>query len=152
MTAQQPARPRRRGLTLLELTIVLAIGAIAALLVLPQWTRGNDAPPPAEVMVAQLFDEARRQAVRARQVVTVRVAGDAARVTIDTAGPQGSGRWREVALSRDVQRVLEPADQRATLVARPTGAMVGDAVTLRTATGVVRVPADPWAAEVHRAP
>lgn len=146
------ARGVRRGRTLLEVTVALAITAVAALLVVPRWgARGPDSPE-GDVLLAALLDDARRQAVLHRQVVTVRLAGAAARVTADTAGTAGAGPWREVVLSPAVVAQLEPPGARVSVTFHPTGVAVGDRLAVRAADGTLRRLPDAWDAGGRGAP
>lgn len=143
----------RRGFTLLEISIVLAISAIAALLVFPQWVDRGDAilEPPAQM--ATWLISARQQAIAARQTVTVIVDARAARLHMDTSGSSGSGEWRSGELSRDMIAAFEPPGTRHTFTFRATGAARGDTVHMRTRDGPWQLTIDRWNGEVlHVAP
>ena len=143
------ARSLRCGYTLLELSVVVALVAIAALLVTPQWWPADAEPADAAETLRTQLEEARDQARRARQVVTVRVDAALGRLTVDTSGTSGRDRWRDVPLPDASRGAFEPADLRATFVFRPTGAATGDSVRVRTAQGVVRLSVDAWSGEVR---
>jgi len=143
-------RTARRGFTLLEISIVLAISAIAALLVFPQWVDRDDAPlePPAQV--ARWLAEARQQAIGARQTVTLHLDARAARVQIDTSGSSGGGLWRSDVLSRELIGAFDSPDARYSFAFRATGAARGDTIRLRAPDGAWHLTIDRWNGEVQR--
>lgn len=82
------ANARRRGFTLIELVVVLAILSVAVALVLPavgRSTQGLRLRGEAG-RVAALLREARREAVTARHATRVTLAADGSRVTLAAAG------------------------------------------------------------------
>jgi len=145
---------RRRGFTLLETAIVLAITAVGALLVLPTWPSAlapdapRDASPGAELAAA--LADARRHAIAARQLVMVRVDVSHQRVRVDTAGTHGRGVWRDGPLPLSADESLVTADTVALYVFRPTGAAQGRPMSIRHASGWTIVAIDPWSGEVRR--
>lgn len=143
-------RAGRRGFTLIELSVVLAIVAITALLVTPMWWPDEASEPDAAAELASVLEAARDQARRARQVVTVRIDGALGALTIDTSGSAGRDRWRDASLPDATRGTLEPLETRATFVFRPSGATEGDTLRVRTPNGVVRLSVDTWSGEVQR--
>lgn len=139
----------RRGFTLLELSVVVALVAIAALLVTPQWWPADAEPADVAETLRTQLEEARAQARRARQLVTVRLDATLGRLTIDTSGTAGGARWRDLPLPEASRGTFEPSDARATFVFRPTGAAFGDSVRVRTPGGAVWLSVDPWSGEVR---
>lgn len=139
----------RRGFTLLEVSMVLAISAIAALLVFPLWTDRRDAvlEPPAQV--AALLADARQQAIGARQTVTMVLDARLARVRMDTSGSSGSGEWRSGELSRDLIAAFQPPGARYAFTFRATGAACGDTMHVRARDGMWRLTIDRWNGEVQ---
>jgi len=142
-------RTARRGFTLLEIAVVLAISTIAALLVFPQWAERSEAPMAPPAQVAAWLVEARQQAIGARQTVTVHLDARAAQVQMDTSGASGSGIWLREPLSRELSSAFEPPDARYTFAFRPTGAAQGDTVRVRTSDGLWRLAIDRWNGEVQ---
>jgi prepilin-type N-terminal cleavage/methylation domain-containing protein len=146
-------RARARGFTLLEVAIVLAISAIAALLVLPQWLPPSDPLLEPDAEISGWLADARQQAIAARQTVTVYVDTRAARVRMDTSAASGAAAWREGDLPRHVLAAIEPPGARARFAFRPTGAAVGDTLRVRTRDGMRQLTVDRWSGEVqHVAP
>ena len=144
----------RRGFTLLETAIVLAITAIGALLVLPMWpaaftvdTRDDGSPGFA---LAAALSEARQQAVGMQQMVRVHLDVEHQRMRVDTAGTGGRGVWRDTVLPLAPDETLVTADRVALYVFRPTGAAQGRPMALRHASGWLDLRVDPWNGEVMR--
>ncbi len=145
---------RRRGFTLLETAIVLAITAIGALLVLPMWpaalTRGVQRDDSPGAALATELTEARRHAIASRHAVTVHIDVTHGRLRMDTTGAGGRGVWRDTVLPLAPDEALTTADTAAVWLFRPTGAAQGQPMALRHAAGWVTVSVDPWSGEVRR--
>lgn len=144
----------RRGFTLLETAIVLAVTAIGALLVLPLWpsASGRDSlsdAAPGDALVAAL-SSARTQAIRARQITIVRMDPFRQHLRIDTMGPDGRGVWRDTVLPLAPDELLVTADTAALILFRPTGAAESRPMALRHASGWITVRVDAWNGEVTR--
>ena len=145
---------RRRGFTLLETAIVLAITAIGALLVLPMWPAatssdvGTDGSPGAALATA--LSDARRHAIAKRQLVAVHLDVEQQRMRVDTTGTDGRGVWRDTVLPLAPDETLVTADTVAMYVFRPTGAAQGRPMALRHASGWLELRVDPWNGEVMR--
>lgn len=148
------ARRDRRGFTLLETAIVLAITAIGALLVLPQWPsalttdRQTDEAPGASL--ARELAAARRHAIASRQQVDVRLDVLRSRLRADTAGAYGRGVWRDTVLPLDAGEMLVTNDTAMLVRFLPSGASQSGRMTLRHPYGWVAITVDPWSGEVHR--
>ncbi len=135
----------RRGFTLWEMTIVLAIMAVTALLVAPQWARLGDAP--AAVTGQPILDalrDARRLAITAHQVVALRIDPSSGRYRVDTSGVAGTGLYFEGSLELGALESMESEQPRVQFIFRPTGATYGDTVRVRSANGSVLIAVDPW--------
>jgi len=145
---------RRRGFTLLETAIVLAITAIGALLVLPLWPAattsdaGTDGSPGAALATA--LSDARQHAIAKRQLVAVHLDVEQQRMRVDTTGTDGRGVWRDTVLPLAPDETLVTADTVAMYVFRPTGAAQGRPIALRHASGWLDLRVDPWNGEVLR--
>lgn len=143
----------RRGLTLLETAIVLAITAIGALLVLPLWPSAlRDPEPdgtPGSLLTLALRD-ARQHAVRERQDVVVYLDVRQQQLRMDTIGTSGRGVWREEALPLAANELLVTRDTAAVVRFRASGAAQGAPLSLRHASGWLSIELDPWSGEVTR--
>lgn len=146
---------RRAGFTLLETAIVLAITFIGAMLVLPQWPLasmpGAEAAIETGAPLARALMTARRQAISARQVVTVHIDPTRRTLRVDTAGTSGRGTWQDEALPLGEGESTDPSDSLATFTFRPSGAAHGRRLRLRHPGGWVEFSVDPWHGEVIRA-
>lgn len=135
----------RRGFTLLEMTMVLAVLAVSALVVIPQWNRANDeAPSDATSALTALLRDARRVAIDARQDVSVYVDPATGHYRVDTAGVHGMGAFAEGTLTLGALESLETTRERLRFIFQSTGAAVGDSVLVRGSAGVTLVSVDPW--------
>jgi prepilin-type N-terminal cleavage/methylation domain-containing protein len=145
-------RRARRGFTLLETGVVLAITALAALLVLPIWLGAERSAISAdEEPFTSLLDGARRQAHLARQRVTVTVDMALQLVQVDTSGTNGDGTWQRFSLDRETLTQVDATVARATFTFRANGSAHGDSLRVRTADGWHWLTVDPWSGEVRHA-
>ncbi len=138
----------RRGFTLWEMTMVFAVMAITALIVVPQWLRlgAAESRGAADAMLALLRD-ARRLAIVANQVVALRMDPESGAYRIDTTGVNGSGEFASGQLNLGALEALESVQPRLQFVFRPTGATFGDTLIVRGADGAVLIAVDPWSGE-----
>ena len=135
----------RRGFTLWEMTIVVAIMAVTALLVLPQWTRLGNAPTAATGQpILDALRDARRLAITAHQVVALRIDPVSGRYRVDTSGVAGTGLYFEGTLGFGALESMESDQPRLQFVFRSTGATFGDTVIVRSANESVLIAVDPW--------
>jgi len=145
---------RRRGFTLLETAIVLAITAIGALLVMPRWPAATSSDVMTDgtsgAALSTALREARQHAIAKRQLVVVHLDAEQQRMRVDTAGPDGRGVWRDTVLPLAPDEMLVTADTVALYVFHPTGAAQGRPVALRHASGWLDLRVDPWNGEVMR--
>ncbi len=134
-----------RGFTLWEMTIVVAIMAVTALLVAPQWLRLGEAPMAAIGQpVLDALRDARRLAITAHQVVALRIDPVSGRYRVDTTGVAGTGPYFEGNLELGALESMESDQPRVQYIFRPTGATYGDTVIVRSANGAVLIAVDPW--------
>jgi prepilin-type N-terminal cleavage/methylation domain-containing protein len=138
----------RFGFTLWEMSIVLAISAVAALLVIPAWTNlGENQPPEAGNMITSLLRDARRTAISQRQTVIVRIDPATGMFRVDTTGAAGTGLFADGSLTVNAWESLETDLARLTYVFRPTGAAWGDSVVVRGAEQTIVISVNPWSGE-----
>ncbi len=139
---------RRRGFTLWETTIVFAVMAITALLVVPQWLRlgATESRGTADHVLALLRD-ARRLAIMSNQLVTVHLAPRSGSFRVDTTGVNGTGTHTSGQLDLSALASLESSQPRLTFVFRATGATIGDTLIVREANSAVLIAVDPWSGE-----
>lgn len=135
----------RRGFTLWELTIVLALVALGTALVIPNWVNLDDppAPVPGETLLALLRD-ARRFAIEQRQTVAVRIDPTTRYYRIDTTGVNGTGALLEGEIQLGAYETLETDRPRLQYIFQPTGAALGDTVVVRGSEGQVMIALDAW--------
>lgn len=136
-------RPRR-GFTLWEMAIVLAIVALTAALVIPNWVDfgDNTVPTPGQPLVTLLRDS-RKWAIDNSQTVSVRVDPTTLIYRVDTTGTNGTGLLIEGTLAMGTYETLETSLLRLSYMFRPTGAALGDTVAVRGEQNVT-VAVDPW--------
>jgi prepilin-type N-terminal cleavage/methylation domain-containing protein len=143
---------RRRGFTLWEMTIVLALVALGAVLVIPAWVDFGENPSvaPGDAMVALLHD-ARKLAIDQSQTVSVILDPSTLYYRVDTTGATGTGLYADGTLEMSTYETLETDLKRLRYVFRPTGAALGDTVAVRGGDYPVMVAVDTWSgyAVVH---
>lgn len=134
----------RRGYTLVELVVVLAIMAVMTAASVPALGVWLDREPTGAEAVARLLREARERAL------------DEARSVIVSVDPQ-TGQWslddgRKEAVT-GVLRLgdadLAAADQRIVIRFAPTGGAQGEDVVVSRRGAIAVVRADPWTGEVR---
>lgn len=139
---------RRRGFTLWEMTMVFAVMAITALIVVPQWLRlgATESRGVADDVLALLRD-ARRLAIMSNQLVTVRMDPVSGTFRVDTTGVNGSGIHSSGQLNLGALESIESSQPRLQFGFRPTGATIGDTLIVRGADRAVLIAVDPWNGE-----
>jgi hypothetical protein len=153
-------RRARRGFTLLETAIVLAITIIGGLLVLPRWNRpltgdaaGTDALLESDVpgaRLARVLHAARRHAIATRHVVRVRFDVANRTMRADTSSAAGGGVWYEGPLPLAPGESLEPGDLLTSITFQPSGATFGESLRVRHGGGWVALEIDALSGEVSR--
>ena len=138
-------RRARGGFTLFEMSIVLAVMAVCAVLVAPALTRLGERPPAktADAVLAVLRD-ARKAAIDRSATVVLRIDPVSGRFRADTTGVGGTGLLAEGALTLGATETLETTLPRLRYIFRPTGAAFADSVLVRGFGEAVLVSVDPW--------
>lgn len=140
----------RRGFTLWELTIVLAVMAIAATLAAPAFARfGSEQPAGAGDALVTLLRNARKLSLEHNVTVTLRLDPKSLRYQVDTAGAAGFGRLADSTLDMGLTQTLESPDPRLSFVFTPTGATLADTVIVRGASVPLVLHVDPWSGVAH---
>lgn len=140
----------RRGFTLLEMGIVLAIMAVSAMLVAPALARmGEGKPPAVGDDVVKLLRDARKIAIERNQTVTLRLDPISGRYRADTVGIAGAGELGEGAMILGAQETLVTDQPRLVFVFHPTGSAFADSVLVRGAGTAALVYVDPWNGVAH---
>ena len=137
----------RRGFTLWEMSIVLAITALVAAVVIPALVGpqfGNDPVPQVGDQIVGLLRDARRSAIDYDQTITVRIDPTSGMYQIDTTGAYGTGMYTQGQLSLSAFESLVTDLPRLVYVFRPTGAAFGDSVGVSGSNGAATVLVDPW--------
>jgi prepilin-type N-terminal cleavage/methylation domain-containing protein len=145
-------RPRR-GFTLIEMAIVLAIMAVTAMLVAPALSRmGQGKPAGVGDDVVKLLHDARMIAITRNETVTLRLDPASGRYRADTVGIAGSGELGEGTMTLDARETLETSLPRLVYVFHPTGSAFADTVLVRGAGGAALVSVDAWNGVAYAAP
>ncbi len=138
-------RAHRRGFTLFELAIVLAIMALSASLVVPALSRlGQERPQEAAFGLMALLHDARKAAIDRNALVRLRIDPVTGRYRADTTGVAGTGMLAEGTLLLDATETLVTELPRLQFVFRPTGAAFADSVLVRGQGSTVLVAVEPW--------
>jgi general secretion pathway protein H len=140
-------RAARPGFSLLELTVVLLILALAAAVAVPAFLAyvEEDDLDTATRRVQALLRLARDSAVRGASPVTVRIDSATATVWLDSPGSPAAAHapaGQPLELPATVR--LELAAARAAFTFLPGGAAFGDTLALRSGAAVRRVTVQPW--------
>lgn len=144
-------RPRRRpGFTLWEMTIVMAIMAVAAMLTAPALvTFGNDQPPGAADKLLGLLKSARQMSITSNTMVTLRIDPATFAFEMDTTSTAGSGVMVTGKLDLDPSQSLITDVPRLQYIFNPTGATFADTVIVRGGDKPLWVGVDAWSGEAH---
>jgi Tfp pilus assembly protein FimT len=135
----------RAGFTLWEMTIVFAVMAVTALLVVPQWLRrADDTPATATSSLLALLHDARQLAINAHQVVAVHLDPLSGAYRVDTTSVVGSGAVAEGQLTLGALESIETDKERLAFVFQPTGAAFADTLLVRSPDGAQLIAVDPW--------
>ncbi len=138
----------RRGFTLLEMSIILAIMAISAALVIPAYSDLGTATQalPGDALL-KLLRDARRLAIEQSLTVAVRVDPATNYYRVDTTGAYGAGMLVDGTLEIGAYETLKSDLPRLQYVFRPSGAALGDTVTVQGNSVTAVLAVDPWSGE-----
>jgi prepilin-type N-terminal cleavage/methylation domain-containing protein len=138
----------RRGFTLLEMAIVLALMAISAALVIPAYTDLGTIPRvlPGNALLTLLRD-ARRLAIEQSLTVAVRVDPATNYYRVDTTGAFGSGMMVDGTLEIGAYESLRTDLSRLQYTFRPSGSALGDTVTVQGNSITAVLAIDPWSGQ-----
>ncbi len=145
------ARARARtGFTLWELTMVLVIMGIAALLAAPAFSRfGSEQPPGAADVMIGLLHDARKAAIDFNATTTLRVDPITLKYQLDTSGTNGFGTLAKGKLNLGLTQTLSSDQPRLQYVFRPSGAAFADTVIVHGGDFPWIVRVDPWSGVAH---
>lgn len=145
--------PTRRGFTLWEMTIVMAVMAVAATLAIPAFVSfGNDKAPGAADKLLSLLHDARQTAITTNTLVTLRVDPVTFRFEVDTASTVGAGEYAEGKLDLDPSQTLATDVPRLQYIFNPSGAAFADTVVVRGGDRPLWVGVDAWSGVAHVEP
>lgn len=135
----------RRGFTLLEVTITLAVMAVSAMLVVPALVDLGRTPPPRTAnAILSLLDASRALAVDSNVTVTVVLDPKSGKYRVDSVGVFGAGAVVEGQLEENSLETLETTAARLSYTFGPTGASFGDTVRVRGVDSSVVIRVDSW--------
>ncbi len=135
----------RRGFTLLEMSVVLVIMAIAATLVVPALVDlGQTTPRHTASALLDLLRASRAVAIDSNVTVTLIVDPATGNFRVDSVGVEGMGPVAAGQLALASNEAMATDDPRLKYVFAPTGAALADTVRVRGADSSVVVFVDPW--------
>jgi prepilin-type N-terminal cleavage/methylation domain-containing protein len=135
----------RRGFTLLEMSITLAVMAVAAMLVVPALVDFGQVPQrrTAEGLLS-LLKASRALAIDSNTTVTVVIDPTNGKYRVDSTGVFGTGAVTEGQIDETSMETMATTAVRVKYSFGPTGAAVGDTVRVRGIDSSVVVLVDPW--------
>jgi prepilin-type N-terminal cleavage/methylation domain-containing protein len=135
----------RRGFTLLEMSITLAVMAVAALLVAPALVDfGQVAPRRTGEGLLSLLRASRSLAVDSNTTVTVVIDPSSGKYRVDSTGTFGTGPVTEGQIDLGSVETMATTAPRLQYVFGPNGTSYGDTVRVRGIDSAVVVWVDPW--------
>lgn len=143
----------RRGFTLWEMTIVLAIMAIAGTIALPAFVNfGADQPAaPSDKLLALLHD-ARQLAIARGAMVTLRIDPLTFRYQTDTSTAAGTGVFATGKLDLAASQTLVTDQPRLQFIFTSTGAAFADSAQVHGGDHPMWVGVDPWSGVARAEP
>ena len=134
----------RRGFTLFEMAIVLAIMALSAALVVPALARLGQKEPQAANGLLKVLHDARKLAIDHNVMVALRIDPLTGHFRADTSGVNGMGEYAVGTIPLDVTETMVTDQPRLQFIFRPTGAVFADTVLVRGQGSTVLVSLDTW--------
>lgn len=140
----------RRGFTLLEMSITLAVMAVATILVVPALVDLGQSPKHETAdELRSLLKASRALAIDSNTTVTVVLDPVSGKYRVDSTGVFGSGPVTEGQLEVGAVEMMVTDLDRLQYTFRPTGAAFGDTVAVRGIDSSVVVWVDPWSGVAH---
>lgn len=135
----------RRGFTLVEISIVLVITAIASGLVIPALVDLGRTPQrrTAESLMS-LLNASRKLAIEHNVTVTVVLDPKSGDYRVDSTGYYGAGLVVQSQIDLLGMESMATDAPRLNYAFQPTGAALGDTVRIRGSDSSVVVSVDPW--------
>ncbi|MCX5756691.1 MAG: prepilin-type N-terminal cleavage/methylation domain-containing protein [Gemmatimonadetes bacterium] len=138
-------RAVRRGFTLWEMALVLAVLAISLLLAAPAIGNfGLTRPRGDAEPLLDLLRTARGEAVFASAIVAVRLDPTSGAFRVDTTGVHGMGTYAAGHIDLGGATVFVSDLDRLQFLFQPSGASFADSVAVRGPGGTQMVKVDPW--------
>lgn len=135
----------RRGFTLMEMTIVMAIMAVAASLIAPALVKfGAEQPAGSADKLLALLHDARETAIQRNLLVTLRLDPSTLAYEADTSGTDGAGTYATGKLDLDASLSLVTDQPRLRYVFQPSGAAFADTVLVHGGDKPLWVGVDGW--------
>ena len=135
----------RRGYTLWELAMVVAVMSVAAMLAAPAFVRfGTEKPVGAADAMLGLLHDARKMAIDHNATASLRLDPKTLKYQLDTATVSGFGTMAEGRLDLGLSQTLVSDEPRLRFVFRPTGAAFADTVSVRGASTPLVIRVDAW--------
>jgi len=135
----------RRGFTLVEMAIVLAIMLIAGGLVVPALVDLGRTPQRRTAdSLLSLLNASRKLAIAHNVTVTIALDPKSGNYRVDSTGYYGAGLVMQSQIDLLGMESMATDAPRLNYVFKPTGAAMGDTVRIRGADSSVVVSIDPW--------